>query len=143
VCSKYWAYVCEPSVNMQSQKVSQMTLMWARLIEQWVVNMCKCPGVTLLGLGTRAGVIIWIKNMCSRYSRHSSRLPWTKNVQFFQFLSSVHAKVANSNPKNYEISNQYSIYWEHKSPYFQNFKIRLECLGIVLLLALEGMGCCS
>ena len=50
---------------------------------------------------------------------------------FFQFLSTVHAKVANSNPTNYiflrSVFNTLSI--EHiKSPFFQNFKIRLECL---------------
>ena len=50
---------------------------------------------------------------------------------FFQFLSVVHAKVANSNPTNYifprSAINTLSI--EHiKSPFFKNLKIRLEYL---------------
>ena len=61
--------------------------------------------------------------------------PGEKNVPFFQFLSTVHAKVANSNPTNYiflrSAINTLSI--EHiKSPFFQNFKISLECLPKVL-----------
>ena len=53
---------------------------------------------------------------------------------FFQFLSTVHAKVANSNPTNYIFLrltiNTLSI--EHiKSPFFQNLKIGLECLTFV------------
>ena len=52
--------------------------------------------------------------------------PWRKNVPF-QFLSTVHAKVANSNPTNYiflrSTINTLSI--EHiKSPFFQNSKNR-------------------
>ena len=52
--------------------------------------------------------------------------PWRKNVPFFQFLSTVHAKVANSNPINYiflrSAINTLSI--EHiKSPFFQILKL--------------------
>ena len=57
-----------------------------------------------------------------------------KKCTFFQFLSTVHAKVANSNPINYiflrSAINTLSI--EHiKSPFFQNLKIGLECLPYV------------
>ena len=55
-------------------------------------------------------------------------------MYLFQFLSTVHAKVANSNPTNYiflrSAINTLSI--EHiKSPFFQNLKIGLECLLLV------------
>ena len=56
-----------------------------------------------------------------------------KKCTFFQFLSTVHAKVANASPTNYiflrSAINTLSI--EHiKSPFFQNLKIGLECLLI-------------
>ena len=58
-----------------------------------------------------------------------------KKCTFFQFLSTMHAKVANSSPTNYiflrSAINTLSI--EHiKSPFFQNLKIGLECLPLVL-----------
>ena len=50
--------------------------------------------------------------------------PWRKKCTYFQFLSTVHAKVANSNPTNYKFLrsaiNTLSI--EHiRSPFFKNF----------------------
>ena len=56
-----------------------------------------------------------------------------KIVPLFQFLSTVHAKLANYNPTNYifmrSAINTLSI--EHiKSPFFQNLKIGLECLAL-------------
>ena len=63
--------------------------------------------------------------------------PRRKNVPFFQFLSIVHAKVANSNQKNYiflrSTINTLSI--EHiKNLFFLNLKIGLECLLLLFLL---------
>ena len=52
-------------------------------------------------------------------------------MYLFQYLSTVHAKVANSNPTNYiflrSVINTLSIE-DIKSPFFQNLKIGLECL---------------
>ena len=63
---------------------------------------------------------------------------------FFQFLSTVHAKVANSNPTNYiflrSAINTLSI--EHiKSPFFQNLKIGLECLFVAPGVRVLGSAC--
>ena len=68
-------------------------------------------------------------------------------MYLFQFLSTVHAKVANSNPTNYiflrSAINTLSI--EHvKSPFFQNLKIGLECLLKVSRNAgFKSLVCCS
>ena len=58
-----------------------------------------------------------------------------KKCTFFRFLSTVHAKVANSNPTNYIFLrlaiNTLRLSIKHiRSPFFQNFKIGLECLII-------------
>jgi len=58
-------------------------------------------------------VAIWLPN--------SIGSPGENNVSFIQFLSTVHAEVANSNPTNYEIGNQYSIFWAYKKPIFPKF----------------------
>ena len=54
----------------------------------------------------------------------------------------MHAKVANSNPTNYiflrSAINTLSI--EHiKSPFFQNFKISLECLTVAIICILNAL----
>ena len=55
-----------------------------------------------------------------------------EKMYLFQFLSTVHAKVANSNPTNYIFLERSAIdtlsIENIKNPFFQNLKIGLECL---------------
>ena len=48
----------------------------------------------------------------------------------FQFLSTVHDKVANSNPTNYIFLRSAINTLSYKSPFFQNLKIGLERLPL-------------
>ena len=59
-----------------------------------------------------------------------------EKMHLFQFLSTVHAKVAIFNPTNYIFlrSAINTLSTEHiKSSYFQSLKIRLECLSSAAL----------
>ena len=67
-------------------------------------------------------------------------------MYLFQFLSTVHAKVANSNPTNYIFLRLaiITLSIEHiKKPVFPKFKIELECLPQVTYQAKQTSHECS
>ena len=73
----------------------------------------------------------WLPDLIVPFSPLKCKRNPGEKCTFFQFLSTVHAKVANSNPTNYIFlrSAICTLSIEHiKSPFFQILKIGLECL---------------